>query len=243
MLFLLPDLSDTAEQLALEELILDQIGDSANPEGCLLLWEQRETCVVIGLGNRLHTEVHPDRCRQDGVPIYRRISGGGAVVQGPGCLNYSLVLPIDHAPELQSVTSTNQFIMGRISECLTKAEDLEISVRGDTDLVHRDRKVAGNSQKRTRNTVLFHGTLLLDMDLDLIPRYLPMPSRQPDYRAERGHLDFVSNLPMSMSACRNAIRSCWCINDEAPSPSPIEASRVESRAGERYRNPDWTSRI
>jgi lipoate---protein ligase len=72
------------------------------------------TCfVVLGQANRAGTEVDQAACAEDGVRIYRRCTGGGTVLQGPGCFNYSLVLQIGRHPDLAGITSTNRYIMER----------------------------------------------------------------------------------------------------------------------------------
>ena len=48
--------------------------------------------VVIGRSSRTADEVDLEYCRAEGIPVLRRCSGGAAVVVGPGCLMYSVVL-------------------------------------------------------------------------------------------------------------------------------------------------------
>ena len=49
------------------------------------LWEPERTEAVLGAGTP-ETDVDLARCAADGVPVYRRRGGGGAVVLAPGCL-------------------------------------------------------------------------------------------------------------------------------------------------------------
>ena len=50
--------------------------------------------MVVGYANQVEVEVNVPACTARGIPILRRCSGGGTVVQGPGCLNYAVVLRI-----------------------------------------------------------------------------------------------------------------------------------------------------
>ena len=50
--------------------------------------------------------------------MLRRFSGGGAVVLGPGCLNYAVVLSLVSRPELTNVAASFQVILGRIVAAL-----------------------------------------------------------------------------------------------------------------------------
>jgi lipoate-protein ligase A len=60
-----------------------------------------------------------------------------------------------------------------------------------------ERKFLGSSLYVAKDVVLYQASLLRWMDLSLIPRYLGAPSREPQYRQGRDHLDFVTNLPSS----------------------------------------------
>src|ERR1051325_5350957 len=80
----------------------DLAGETPALPGILRLWEPTRYFVVLGYANRLATEVNAAFCRQNTIPILRRCSGGGTVLQGPGILNYTLVLPAD-AGALQNV--------------------------------------------------------------------------------------------------------------------------------------------
>src|SRR2546422_7707254 len=98
--------------LACDEALL--LGcEEDDEEEILRFWEPREHFVVLGYSNRINAEASLPACRAHRVPILRRCSGGGAVLQGPGCLNYTLILKIDSDPTLQTVTGTKRFVMER----------------------------------------------------------------------------------------------------------------------------------
>src|SRR4051812_5944279 len=94
-------LPSPAENLACEEVLLD-LCEAGGWGGLLRFWEPTEYFVVLGYANKAALEVDLEACQKQEVPIFRRCTGGGAVVQGPGCLNYSLVLRISGA--LESIT-------------------------------------------------------------------------------------------------------------------------------------------
>ena len=215
------------ENLACDEALLDWCDEGAGPE-VLRFWEPQQHFVVVGYSNRVECEVNVEACHERGIPILRRCSGGGTVLQGPGCLNYSLILRIDSDPALQTVTGTNRFVMernraaletllarsSRRKEALSSESEIrnpksEISVHGYTDLAIDDRKFSGNAQRRKRGAVLFHGTFLLDFDLELVSRLLPMPSKEPDYRQSRNHAEFLMNLNVSAAEIKSVLTQTW----------------------------------
>ena len=105
-------LPSPAENLACDEALLDWC-ENGEGEEVLRFWESRDHFVVVGYANRIANEVNVAACEKRGIPILRRCSGGGTVLQGPGCLNYTLVLRITDDGPLRNISATNQFIMGR----------------------------------------------------------------------------------------------------------------------------------
>src|SRR5208282_5394819 len=141
-------LPSPSENLTADEALLDECEDGSGGE-ILRFWEPSEYFVVVGYANKIATEVNVATCQARGIPIFRRCSGGGAVVQGPGCLNYSLILRITSDGPLHSIGTANQFIMRQnraaIATINSQLSTLNVSVRGHTDLAIGDRKFSGNS--------------------------------------------------------------------------------------------------
>lgn len=229
-----------AEDLAADEALLEACEAGESSEGVLRFYHPGIPCVVLGYGNRRASEVDLARCADAGVPVLRRVSGGGTVLLGPGCLAYSLVLPVGRAPELESVHGTNRWIMERQRQAIEGLLGRTVEVRGHTDLVVGDRKFSGNAQRRRSRTVLFHGTFLLTFDLASISDFLRMPSLRPEYRRDRPHEDFVCNLGVPASALMSALREAW---GAAEVWTGSLAARVEGLMEARYGRPEWHARF
>jgi lipoate---protein ligase len=200
-----------AENLAHDEQLLDAAERGAGG-AVLRVWESPQPFVVVGYANRIETEVDVAACERRGIPVLRRCSGGGTVVQGPGCLSYALILQIQDPGPLANVTTANRFIMDRnraAIQSLLPDSPAAVAVQGHTDLTLGGLKFSGNAQRRRKHWLLFHGTFLLDFDLALIGQLLPLPSRQPDYRASRPHDRFVTNLHLPADAVKVAMQKAW----------------------------------
>ena len=198
------------ENLACDEWLLDRCARGLLPAtGVLRFWESVRYFAVLGLSNQTEKELQLDVCKRDQIPVLRRCSGGGTVLQGPGCLNYSLILPVSCAPELSGITRTNRWILERHQKALLTPASNSIKLDGTSDLTLNGRKFSGNAQRRLKNAILIHGTFLYRFDLDKIERYLHFPPRPPSYRGRRTHSDFLTNLPLSAEQIREAIASCW----------------------------------
>jgi lipoate-protein ligase A len=111
-----------------------------------------------------------------------------------------------------------------------------VSVRGHTDLTLGDLKFSGNSQRRKRSRLLFHGTFLLDFDLKMIESCLLAPKKQPAYRRQRSHGAFVTNLGVSAERVMDCLREAWGARGTLKS-APEE--RMRRLIEERYSRPDW----
>ena len=231
-------LMNLAQHLALDEALLLHAEEHGGES--LRLWEWPDHAVVLGAGGKVAEDVHEAACRADGVPIYRRASGGGTVLLGPGCLLYSLILSMERDPALTQVVPSYRWIMQRLAQALSTVVP-DVTLEGSSDLALLGLKISGNSQQRKRRSLLHHGTLLYDFDLQRIPRYLKMPQRQPEYRHERPHLDFVTNLPLTREMLEARVKTAWDVELVTDIDDAITRRAIEL-AKEKYERRDWIYR-
>jgi lipoate---protein ligase len=233
-------LPSPAENLACDEALLDACEENGG-DAVLRFWEPRETFVVVGYANKIATEVNVENCRAKKIRIFRRCSGGGTVLEGAGCLNYALIWRIAENSPLAGISSANKFIMERncaaIHALLPKPE---ISVSGHTDVAMNGLKFSGNSQRRKKNFLLFHGTFLLNFDLALVGEFLRMPSLQPDYRAGRSHGDFLVNLNLPADEIKATLKKTWGARDELKT---IPHSEIKKLAAQKYSADEWNLKL
>jgi lipoate-protein ligase A len=227
-----------AENLALDEALLDEAEAGDEPRECLRLWESPQPIVVVGRNSQVATEVREDNCLRREIPILRRTSGGCAVVAGPGCLMYAVVLCYEHRPSLHMLDEAHRFVLGTLANALRPLVGA-VAHRGTCDLALGDRKFSGNSLRCRRRALLYHGTLLYDFPLALIGDCLAMPPRLPDYRGTRAHAAFVTNLPAGAQALRAALVSAW---QARPTTRPWPEQRVKELVAERYSRAEWNLR-
>ena len=197
-----------AENLALDEALLDEADQFQNSPELLRLWEAPSFAVVVGRGTNVQNEINQDACAADSVPILRRCSGGTSVVAGPGCLMYALLIRYSDKQDLRSVDNAHGYVMQRMVEGLRDL-DRRVEFSGSCDLTLENRKFSGNALRCKRNCFLYHGTLLYNFELPRISKYLGTPPRQPDYREDRDHDSFVRNFSVSSDALRAAICQAW----------------------------------
>ncbi len=226
-------------QLACDDVLLDRC-DADPAYESLRIWAPSTHFVVAGYTNHILDEVRMDACVARGIPLYRRTSGGGTVVQGPGCLNYSVILRMERDHALENISSTGVYVLERIGGVVERLTGWPVEQQGHTDLVINGRKFSGNAQRRKNHAVLFHGTFLLDFDLEIIEDLLPMPTHQPDYREGRSHGEFLMNLGIDGGTLTDALREEW---DAATDHDPLPFNEIRALAESRYLNHTWTYRF
>ncbi|MBI5394266.1 MAG: lipoate--protein ligase family protein [Verrucomicrobia bacterium] len=225
------------ENLALDEAMLVAAEETGGGE-TLRVWESATPFVVLGYFCRLADDVDEVACRADGVPILRRVSGGGTVLQGPGCLNFAVVLDMRGEPALRDIGRSHRIILGKIAGALAPRFS-GIEFHPPNDLSIACRKFSGNAQRRRRDWLLHHGTLLYDFPLASVARCLREPQRRPDYRASRRHDDFLMNLATDREWLVARLRETWHADPVAADwPRALTAELVASR----YANPEWIRR-
>jgi lipoate---protein ligase len=177
-----------SENVALDEAM----ARSAASEGraALRLWWATDPTVVIGRSEDPEVVANLEGCRSLGIEVIRRVSGGGTVLQMPGVLNYSLTAS---SPALFDIRRTFAVGAGYLVRVLS-AFGVEAHQRGISDVAVGELKISGNAMAKRWGAVLLHGTLLCDLDLDLVESCLRHPPREPDYRKGRSHRDFVTTL-------------------------------------------------
>lgn len=222
-----------AENLACDEALLDFCEETGG-EDILRVWEPSEYFVVVGYANKVDVEVNRQSCCARGISILRRCSGGGAVVQGRGCLNYSLILNFSGNDSLQTITQANHFVMERQRHLLQTHLGIAIDIEGHTDLAIAGLKFSGNAQRRKKNFLLFHGTFLIKFEISMIAELLKMPSKQPSYRENRAHEKFLTNLGHPAEELKQVLRCGWNAS------SQLEASPDLSKLlDEKYGRENW----
>lgn len=227
------------ENLALDEALLDRIDQADQGTAVLRLWESRQYFIVLGYSNKASSSVDLKACERLKVPVLRRPSGGGTVLQGPGCLNYALLLPLcSQTVGHKNILETNRTIMNTHRKAFGDLLGQPVAINGSTDLVIEDLKFSGNAQRRRKHAILFHGSLLLDFDIQYIEKVMPIPELQPAYRKNRAHSDFLINLKVSADKVKKMLKDTWGCTSELKLDNVLKES-THQLVTDRYSQPSW----
>ena len=161
----------------------------------LRVFEPRDIRVVIGRHQDAERECQIAACRVDGVPIHRRVAGGGTVVLAPGMVVVAARLRHTQVGTSCYFGMMNDALIPAVAAVADQAPqcrgygDLTVAADADVRL-----KVLGASLRQTSKLVVYLGVFLVADAVPLMERYLAMPSREPDYRSGRGHRAFCTSL-------------------------------------------------
>lgn len=178
---------------------------------------------IIGRHQLLHREVDLDWVAAQGVETARRMTGGGAIVMGPGLLGWELVLARRSVPRaLDEVTA---LVCSGVAAAL-RGFGLAAAYRPRNDVEVEGRKVSGTGGYFDGDVLVFQGTVLVEMDLDFMARALRLPARKLGRRGLAAMAERVTDLRALLGAAPAMERV-----QEAVAEALGAALRMEPRQG------------
>lgn len=236
MKFYLNSSTDPAFNLALEEtLAAEEKGD-----GFFMLW-RNAPAVIVGRNQNTAAEINAGYVRRHHIQVVRRITGGGAVYHDLGNLNYTIA-----APGRSLAAGAFAELADPVVRVLRRL-GVPAEWSGRNDILVEGRKVSGSARSVLRETTLFHGTLLFDVDLEILSEALrpdPDKIRSKGVRSVRARVanlrefmpgwtmpQFMAELERGLSAELGAAAA------EPPPPSVLAAA--EQLAERKYRSREW----
>ena len=145
--------------LATEQYLMETVGEDA----CILFLWQNQNTVVIGKNQNPWKECRTALLNEEGGSLARRLSGGGAVFHDLGNLNFTFLLP------------QSEYDLDRQFAVIAEAMNLlglQAERSGRNDMLVNGRKFSGNAFYKNGKQAYHHGTLLVDVDMDKLSRYL-----------------------------------------------------------------------
>jgi Lipoate-protein ligase A len=159
MIVFINDSYDPYYNQAFEEYVFNVF----NNDDLVIIW-RNSPVVVVGCYQNICREVNIHALRKAGIPVIRRMSGGGTVYHDPGNVNYTMVCARDR---FEGGFVNYEYFLERVVRALN---NLGIPACHDRlcDIAIEGRKISGSAQKVSGGRVLHHGTLLFSSELALL---------------------------------------------------------------------------
>ena len=168
--------------LAMEEFVAREIEGEA-----FFVWRVEPT-VIFGRNQVLENEVNLEYCREHGVDIVRRKSGGGCVYSDLGNIMVSYV------SRRGDVSEVFDRYMTALTEAL-RTLGVPAEKSGRNDILVEGRKVSGNAFHQLPDRSIVHGTLLYSTDLEALTEAI----RPPVEKLQRHGVESVRQRVMNLS--------------------------------------------
>lgn len=182
--------NDIRRNLATEQYLMNEI----NFDEPLLLFYIEGPCIIVGRNQNTLEEINKKYVDEHGIVVTRRLSGGGAVYQDLGNLCFSFVVDSD-SEEFGDFKSFVQPIVDALHDM--GATSVEVS--GRNDILVDGKKFSGNAMYTKGGKTFSHGTLMLDVDLSVIPNALTVPEDKIKSKGIKSVRSRVTNLKPYLS--------------------------------------------
>lgn len=239
MKFIKNDSNNPYFNLALEEYALKEIDID---EDFFILW-QNENTVVVGRNQNTIEEVKSDYIKEHDVNVVRRMSGGGAVYHDLGNINYTFITRSDD----DSKHNFKKFTKPVIDALETLGIEAEFT--GRNDITIDDKKISGNAQYYHQNKMLHHGTILFDVDGNILKDVLQVKADKIASKGIKSVKSRVTSIsqhlkePMTSEEFKDMILRFILDTDDISTKEYVlseeDISNIEKLAEDKYSTWDW----
>jgi lipoate-protein ligase A len=208
------------ENLSITEALCRRHGEGLSPD--TLRFQSFPRSAIIGRHQRLESEVNLPWVEANGIATARRMTGGGAIVMGPGVLGWELIVRRDFAPD--SLGDVSRLFCSGVAQGLrTLGVDAAYRPRNDVEVAGR--KVCGTGGYFDGRSLVFQGTVLIDLDVAFLTRALRLPAHK---LGKRG-----------LATLAERVTSLSTLLGEAPSPLAVATAVAGAIAGVIGADPVW----
>ncbi|MFD1736514.1 biotin/lipoate A/B protein ligase family protein [Bacillus salitolerans] len=261
-----------AFNMALDEALLDWHSKGLIPP-TIRFYGWSPATLSIGYFQKVEKEINMDAVKEHNLGFVRRPTGGRGVLHDKE-LTYSVIVTEEYEGMPQTVTEAYRVISEGILEgfkslgldayfAVPKTEEEKESLKNPRsavcfdapswyELVVEGRKVAGSAQTRQKGVILQHGSILLDLDEDLLFSLFKYPSERVKLRMQQNFknkavaINALRDRPVTLEEAKIAFKKGFekglDITLESYELTPEELREVEGIAKEKYESDEWNYR-
>ncbi len=237
--------------LAADDVLAQRVGAHESVP-TLRLYTYRSHCALVGRFQNIENELHLDQCADTGVAVNRRPTGGGAILMGADQLGVALTLP----GRGDETYSRARALMSRFSAGILVGltqMGVEARFRRKNDIEVDGKKLVGLGIYRAPSGgLLFHASVLVDLDVELMLRVLNTPFEKITDKEISTVAARVSTIrrelgrKISLDEVRGIVAAGYATAFEVDLKPGIfnapELEQIEALEGERYLTQAWISR-
>jgi lipoate-protein ligase A len=233
--FLEVTLGDPFSNLALEEVLFLGLRSPT-----LRVWSNQRS-IIIGRAQLAEFETDLDYCRDRGIPIVRRFTAGGAVYNGPGNLNWSILVPKQEDGMESGLGDANRvfasfaaLVVGALRAC-----HVDCAFKPPNGIFDSRGKISGMAAYISKRGVLCHGTLLVNADLGEVEKLTRPSSRELVRRYPRSKVSSLSNCGADSRDFISNLRQTSGYEFEEDSLTATEAEATVGLTASKYTDDEW----
>ena len=239
MIFIKNDSKDPYFNLALEEYALKELDVD---DDFFILW-QNENTIVVGRNQNTIEEINSKAVKEKEVNVVRRMSGGGAVYHDFGNINYTFITRSDDDSKHNFKKFTRP-IIDALDSLGIKAE-----FTGRNDITIDDKKISGNAQYYYQNKMLHHGTILFDVNPDILKDVLNVKADKIASKGIKSVKSRVTSIskhlkePMTSEELRDMLLKFILDTEDVSEKEYVLTDKdivnIQKLADEKYSTWDW----
>jgi lipoate-protein ligase A len=201
-----------------------------------------EPCILVGKHQNAFEEIHVDYVRENNIHVVRRLSGGGAVYQDLGNLNFSFITK-DDGKSFANFRKFTEPVIQALHKLGVKAE-----FSGRNDILVDGKKISGNAQFSSQGRMFSHGTLMFNVDLDRVSKALNVKQEKIQSKGVKSVRSRVANIsdylsePMTIEEFKQVLLD-HIFAGQNPIPQYVLTEKdwevIHQISKERYQNWDW----
>jgi lipoate---protein ligase len=237
----------TAEGLAVDDTLPQSVVHHASPP--ILHLYRFVPSVIVGKYQDIEAALRIDRCKARGIEYNRRSTGGGTVIMGPEILALGLGIKVDYPGLKKGVGGVFESLSRVLIRALGRL-GVEARFQPKNDLEVNGKKIAGlSAAAETGKSLLFHTSLLVDFDVDLMTDIMNTPLikvQDKGYncfsqRMTTARRELRRGLPVKemMEAVQGAFEEEFQIRFTEDGPDAWERDSIRRFIEERYTRPEW----
>lgn len=241
--------NDATTNMSIDEAIMVFVGQGASPP-TIRLYGWSPPAVSIGYFQGLEEEVNLQVCKDLNIDYIRRITGGGAVFHESE-VTYSLSIPEAQLLIPHNILESYKVICQGIVEGLGELGVISKFVPLN-DIIVEGKKISGSAQTRRNRTILQHGTVLIDTDVEKMFSILKVPSEKIKDKLIKDVKERVTSLKNTLSrevsfqevcdALAKGFEKSLDIELEKGELTESELALAEDIKRERYETHNWNHR-